>query len=173
LGQALESLWNKGQAGLAGARSMTAVRARSRRLPSVIVVMVAVMLILGCLSCYRQTRAELNAAVAQRQAEAQRVDSLRIQALRLQAQIDRLKSDPKAIEALARENLGFVRPGEIVLRIRPDSNSSEGSIASAGSEREVQPSAATDSNPAPADLHSTGRADPPLASHLATAPYRR
>src|SRR5260370_22891255 len=104
---------------------MEAVRLRSRRLPSVIVVMAAVMLVLGWLSCYRQTRSELSAAVAEEQAETLRVDNLRIQTQRVQAQIERLKSDPKAIEMLARQNLGFVRPGEIIIRIRPDSNSSE------------------------------------------------
>jgi cell division protein FtsB len=82
--------------------------------------MAAVMLILGCLSCYRQTRSELNSAVAQKQAEALRVDNLRIQTQRIQAELERLKSDPRAIESLARENLGFIRPGEIVIRIRPD-----------------------------------------------------
>jgi cell division protein FtsB len=82
--------------------------------------MAAVMLIVGCLSCYRQTTSELNAAAAEKQAEALRVDNLRIQTERLKAELDRLKSDPKAIESLARENLGFVRPGEIVIRIRPD-----------------------------------------------------
>lgn len=123
MGQGLESLWNRGQAGLAGERSIHAVRARSRRLPSVIVVMAAVMLIVGCLSCYRQTRLELNAAVAEKEAEAARVDNLKIETLRMAAQIERLKTDPRAVEALARQNLGFVRRGEIVLRIKPDSDS--------------------------------------------------
>jgi cell division protein FtsB len=115
---------------------MQAVAAR-HRLPSVILVMTTVMLILGCLSCYWRTATELNTAVTEKQAEAARVDDLRIQTLRLAAQIDRLKTDPRAVEAWARENLGMVRPGEIVLRIKPDLPSSAGLIAgSAASPRE-------------------------------------
>jgi len=94
--------------------------------------MAAVMLILGCLSCYRQTTLALDTAIAEKEAEAARVDSLKIETLRMAAQIERLKTDPRAVEALARQNLGFVRRGEIVLRIIPDSNSPEDSIAAAG-----------------------------------------
>src|SRR5262249_45173839 len=120
---------------------MESVRARSRRLPSVIVVMAAVMLTVGCLSCYRQTRLELDAALAGKEAEAARVDNLRIETLRMAAQIERLKTDPRAVEALARQNLGFVRRGEIVLRIRPDSDSLEDSVAAAGQINEQRPGA--------------------------------
>lgn len=124
--QAIQPSWNNRQeAELLGIRSVRAVRARSRRLPSVIVVMLAVMLILGCLSCYRQTKSELKAALAQTQSEALRVNNLQLQIQRVQAQIERLKSDPKSIEMMARENLGFIRRGEIVVRIRPDEDSSE------------------------------------------------
>jgi cell division protein FtsB len=83
--------------------------------------MAAVMLTVGCLSCYRQTSSELDSALADKQTEAMRVDNLRIQTERIQAQLERLKSDPKAIETLAREK-GFIRPGEIVIRIKPDLN---------------------------------------------------
>jgi len=139
LGQALESFWNKRHAGTNGVRSMQAVGARSNSLPSVILVMMAVMLILGCLSCYWRTATELNTALEAKQAEAARVDDLQIQTQRLAAQIERLKTDPRAVEALARQNLGFVRPGEIVLRIKPDSNSSGGYLAgSSGSPRRQQ-----------------------------------
>jgi len=34
----------------------------------------------------------------------------------LQAQIDALRSDPKTIERLAREKLGYAKPGETVIR---------------------------------------------------------
>jgi hypothetical protein len=100
------------------------------------------MLILGCLSCYWRTATELNTAFADKQAEAERVDDLQIQTQRLTAQIERLKTDPRAVEALARQNLGFVRPGEIVLRIKPDPDSSEGYVAgSSGSPHQQQDSA--------------------------------
>lgn len=43
--------------------------------------------------------------------------------LRLRAEIDALESDPRAIEDVARETLGMVRAGELVIRLE----SAEGS----------------------------------------------
>ena len=37
----------------------------------------------------------------------------------LKASIDALKYDPKAVERLARERLGYARPGETVIRFEP------------------------------------------------------
>jgi cell division protein FtsB len=53
----------------------------------------------------RRDARELAAAISMLQAEN----------ARLRTQADQLRSDPAAIEAVARETLGFVRPGEIVL----------------------------------------------------------
>jgi hypothetical protein len=100
------------------------------------------MLILGCLSRYHQTSSKLNSALAEKQAEAARVEDLQIQSLRLGAQIERIKTDPKAVEALARQN-GFVRPGDIVLRIKPDLNSSEGPLAASASSQHDDASASS------------------------------
>ena len=37
----------------------------------------------------------------------------------LRASIDALRHDPKAVERLARERLGYARPGETVIRFEP------------------------------------------------------
>lgn len=50
----------------------------------------------------RRAHRELTAAIA----------ALRAENVRLQHEAERLRSDPAAIEGLARGNLGFVRPGE-------------------------------------------------------------
>ena len=51
----------------------------------------------------RQELAELKAAVDKKQAEV----------TELRKTVDRLKTDPRAVERIAREKLGFVKPGEI------------------------------------------------------------
>ncbi|HVF60049.1 MAG TPA: septum formation initiator family protein [Thermoanaerobaculia bacterium] len=38
----------------------------------------------------------------------------------LQGQIERLKSDPSTLERLAREELGLVRPGDVVIVLPPE-----------------------------------------------------
>lgn len=66
------------------------------------------------------------------QNERMRADILRLQAQlkieeakskQLQAQIDQLRNDPNAIERLAREKLGYAKPGETVIRFEPSTNS--------------------------------------------------
>jgi cell division protein FtsB len=56
---------------------------------------------------------ELRTAVA---AERTRVADLEQERGRLVARIRALRRDPVAVEAVARERLGMVRPGEIVIR---------------------------------------------------------
>ena len=51
---------------------------------------------------------------------AQELEDLRTENLRLAAQIQSLRTDPRAIERLAREELGLVRPGETVFLIRDE-----------------------------------------------------
>jgi cell division protein FtsB len=46
------------------------------------------------------------------------VDELETENARLAAEILDLRSDPRAIERLAREELGMVRPGETVFLVR-------------------------------------------------------
>jgi cell division protein FtsB len=65
--------------------------------------------------------------ILQLQAERERADALasEIEELRgdnrrLAAEIQALKGDPRAIERLAREQLGMARPGETVFLIRDD-----------------------------------------------------
>ena len=45
-----------------------------------------------------------------------RVEQLQQERARLRTGVRRLRGDPAAIEAVAREQLGMVRPGEIVVR---------------------------------------------------------
>jgi cell division protein FtsB len=46
------------------------------------------------------------------------IEELRAENLQLAADIQRLRSDPRAIERIAREELGLARPGETVFLIR-------------------------------------------------------
>jgi cell division protein FtsB len=49
------------------------------------------------------------------------IAALRVETARLQATVIQLRSDPDTIEKLARERLGFVKPGERVLKLPPSS----------------------------------------------------
>jgi cell division protein FtsB len=49
------------------------------------------------------------------------IAGLRAETAELQASVAKLRSDPDAIEKLAREVLGFVKPGDRVLKLPPSS----------------------------------------------------
>lgn len=77
-------------------------------------------------SFYQQMRAELEAARAEHaRIETTAVD-IQIANERLAAEISDLRNNPEVIEQAARQLLGMVRPGEIVLSVKPP-NPSEGS----------------------------------------------
>ena len=59
----------------------------------------------------RAKRAELARLEAEHGAQQQRVANLR-------AEVERLRNDPRAIERIAREKLGYAKPGEIVVVTR-------------------------------------------------------
>ena len=77
-------------------------------------VVLAVLLLIGM--CYlpliqenTRMRTEINKLDAQIKAEQDKSEQL-------QAQIDALRNDPRTIERLARENLGYAKPDETVIR---------------------------------------------------------
>jgi cell division protein FtsB len=48
--------------------------------------------------------------------------ALLVENSRLHAEIDRLRTDDRHLEALARQEFGLVRPGEIVYRLKRDTD---------------------------------------------------
>ncbi len=85
-----------------------------RRLPLVLVV-AAALVVLGLLSSVvTQGFEELAATRAERRAlEAER-DRLEARIRSMEATLDALEHDPEAVESVARRDLGWVRPGETV-----------------------------------------------------------
>lgn len=89
------------------------------RLSTAIYAVVTAVLLAACFTYHRQTRSELDIAMAKRQVEAARVDKLTVEAERLRSEIQSIKTDPRMIEFVARHDLGFVRPGDVVIKIIP------------------------------------------------------
>ena len=50
-------------------------------------------------------------------------------------QVQQLKSDPSAIEQVAREKMGLVKPGQLVFKLPPKSSSSSGASSSGRADR--------------------------------------
>lgn len=101
-------------------RVRVASRRRSREGASYrIVDGLLVMILLAasgiCLSYYNQMRAQLDAARAEHAQTAAQASTLQVENQRIEAEIQALHSDPETIERAARQHLGMVRPGEIIV----------------------------------------------------------
>jgi cell division protein FtsL len=68
-----------------------------------------------CYSYYSQMRAQLEAARAEHAQTAAEATSLKVENERIEAEIQALQSDPETIERAARQHLGMIRPGEIIV----------------------------------------------------------
>lgn len=98
-------------------RTVTRRRARtgtSFRIVDGVLVMVVLAAVGICVSFHNQMRAELEAARAEHARVAAEASAANLENERIAAEIDGLRADPDMIERAARQQLGMVRPGEVV-----------------------------------------------------------
>jgi cell division protein FtsB len=84
-------------------------------LGAAVLLFVAVLAMAGTKS-YR----DLEAARQHRHLLETRIQETQGEIARLRGRIDRLRSDPGTLERLAREDLGMVRPGDVVIELPQD-----------------------------------------------------
>ena len=70
-----------------------------------------------CISYYCRTRAEFTAALSKNQAAVEKLNGVTSEVEKLEFIIQQLKTEPKAVEELARHKLGLVRAGDIVIKL--------------------------------------------------------
>jgi cell division protein FtsB len=78
-----------------------------------VVASIVVLLTVAGLKSYR----DLETARQREHLLERRIEESRQQIERLRVRIDRLRGDPGLLERLARENLGMVRPGDVVIEL--------------------------------------------------------
>jgi cell division protein FtsB len=84
-------------------------------LGAAVLLFVAVLAMAGTKS-YR----DLEAARLHKHQLETRVQQTRDEIARLRGRIERLRKDPGTLERLAREDLGMVKPGDVVIELPPD-----------------------------------------------------
>lgn len=87
----------------------------SYRVVDGLLVMVLLAAAAICFSYYSQMRAQLEAARAEHAQTSSEATTLQVENERIEAEIRALQTDPEVIERAARQHLGMVRPGEIVV----------------------------------------------------------
>jgi cell division protein FtsL len=80
--------------------------------------MVIITMFALCFTVTMRTHAEMQSATVQYETMNAEVESLRNTNTALKQQVERLRTDPRAIEAAARERLGMVRPNDIIIPVR-------------------------------------------------------
>jgi cell division protein FtsB len=85
-----------------------------------LVLMVFLAALAICTSIYWRTRSELDAAAAKHQAASLKVQELKVETERIKRDIERMKTDPRMIESYARQRLGLIRTGDVVIKIGSD-----------------------------------------------------
>lgn len=86
--------------------------------PFAVFSMVIVTMCALCFTVTLRTHAEMQSATAHRETISAEVESLRDTNTRIKEQVERLRTDPRAIETAAREQLGMVRPNDIIIPVR-------------------------------------------------------
>lgn len=83
-------------------------------------IVLAVLLLIGM--CYLPLIQENTRMRAQILKLDRQIQDEQTKSDQLQSQIDALRNDPKTVERLAREKLGYAKPDETVIRFEPATN---------------------------------------------------
>ena len=96
-------------------------RDRARRLVDAIILTIILAAAATCVSVYSRGRAELDGALLKHQAAGGKVEDLTIKVEKLEREVVQLRTDPRVIELFARQRFGFVRAGDVVIKVAQES----------------------------------------------------
>ena len=95
-------------------------RVRARRLVDAIILTIILAAAATCVSVYSRARGELDAALVKHEAAGEKVEDLTIKVQKLERDIKQLRTDSRVIELFARQKFGFVRSGDVVIKVSQD-----------------------------------------------------
>jgi len=95
-------------------------RVRAQRLVDGIILMIIVAAAAMCVSIYLHARTELSTALTKNAVAADKLQDLTISVERIERDVQRLRTDSMYIEHVARQKFGFVRSGEVVIKVPTD-----------------------------------------------------
>ena len=106
-------------------------RVRARRLIDAIILTIILAAAATCVSVYNRANAELAGALSKHRAAGDKVEDLTLRVQKLERDVKQLRTDSTAIELFARQKFGFVRSGDVVIKVSQD----QGDSAPASSEK--------------------------------------
>lgn len=93
---------------------------RARRLVDAIILTIILAAAATCISVYNRARAEFDLAIAKHQAAGEKVEDLTIKVQKLERDVKQIRTDSRVIELFARQKFGFIRSGDVVIRVAQD-----------------------------------------------------
>lgn len=104
-------------------------RVRTRRLVDAIILTIILAAGATCVSVYSRARGELDSALGKRRAASEKFDDLTIRVQKLERDVKQLRTDSKVIELFARQKFGFVRSGDVVIKVSQDQKDAGAAVA--------------------------------------------
>ena len=102
-------------------RAVAKRRVRSRRLIDAVVIAILLAAAATCISVYSRAGAELASALNKHTTASEKLADLSVKVQKLERDVQQLRSDSKVIELFARQRFGFVRAGDVVIKVeQPD-----------------------------------------------------
>lgn len=92
-------------------------RVRARRLTDAVILTIILGAAATCFSTYSRATAEFSVVLGKHQAAAEKVKDLTIKVQKLERAVEQLRTDSRVIEQVARQKFGFVRSGEVVIKL--------------------------------------------------------
>lgn len=105
---------------------MTRQRVRLRHFVDGLILTIILAATAICFSVYARTRLELRSAVIKHQEAGEKVGTVSEQVEKLEREVNQLRTDARVIESFARQKFGFVRSGDVVIKL-PQEMKQEGS----------------------------------------------
>ena len=125
MSQAANTFWDNRYNSSSRINSVTRQRVRFRRFIDGLILTIIIAAAAICYSVYMRTRLELRSAVIKHQEVAEKVGGLGAQVEKLERDVNQLRTDTRVIESFARQKFGFVRSGDIVIKL-PQEQKEEG-----------------------------------------------
>jgi cell division protein FtsB len=95
-------------------------KVRAQRLVDGAVLTIILAAAATCVSIYSHARTELGGALTKHAAATEKLRDLTISVETLERDVQRLRTDSRFIEHVARQKFGFVRSGEVVIKLAQD-----------------------------------------------------
>jgi len=126
LSQVANTFWDSRLSSAARQHSVAKRRVRVRRLIDGVILTIILAALATCVSIHTRSRTELAFAKAKYRVAVDRVEDLSLQLEKREREIELLRTDARAIELFARQRFGFVRAGDVVIKLPQDQKPVEG-----------------------------------------------